>query len=191
MSAAVARPLADPGIRPEEPPRRRLEVVPTRAQRRARPRLLPAVITMAGIGAVLMGQLLLSIVLADGAYQIAALQAEQRDLQRQQDALAEDLEIASSTQNLTASAEQLGMVASGAPAFLDVSTGAIVGNAAPAGGSLIGSGQLVGNLLTSDVPPLEPTATDDPPTIEGSTPPPTGEVATPTAPGSIPSPTTR
>src|SRR5690606_10749752 len=90
MSAATAtaRPLRGPAHEPV----RRLEVVTTRAQRAARPRLLPAVITVAGIVGILLGQLLLSIVLADGAYTIAGLQAEQRDLLRDQEALSEQLE---------------------------------------------------------------------------------------------------
>lgn len=186
MSAAVARPL----VQPAESPRRRLEVVPTRAQRRARPRLLPAVITMAGIGAILLGQLLLSIALAEGSYQIAELQAEQRDLLREQDRLAEELSVASSTQYLTTQAERLGMVASGAPAFLDLSTGAIIGDATPAGGSLIGSGQLVGNVLVGEVPPLA-LPTGEEPTVGGATPPADSGSTPPAAPGAIPSPTTR
>lgn len=183
MSAATARPLR----RPEHEPVRRLEVVPTRAQRRARPRLLPAIITVAGIAGILLGQLLLSIVLADGAYTIAGLQAEQRDLLREQEALSEQLEIASSTQVLTTRAEQLGMVASGAPVFLDLSTGAVIGSPSRAGGSLVGSGQLIGNVLVGDLAPLDqPTDSALPPgTVQ---PPPDAPAADP---GTLPSPTTR
>jgi hypothetical protein len=129
-------------------PRRHLEIAPTRAQRRARPRLIHAVVTVAGIGAVLLGQLLLSIVVADGAYQISALQSQQRDLMREQEALTEALELRSSTQNLIANAEQMGMVASGNPVFLDLITGAVSGAATAAGGSLTGGqGNLIGNSL--------------------------------------------
>ncbi|MBW8870798.1 MAG: hypothetical protein JF618_01000, partial [Leifsonia sp.] len=79
-------PASTPRTRPH------IEVAPTRAQRRARPRLVPAIVTVAGIGVVLLAHLLLSIVLADGAYQISALQTEQRDLLRDQQALSERLE---------------------------------------------------------------------------------------------------
>lgn len=146
MSAvpAVARPRRAPA--PE--PRKHLEIAPSRAQRRARPRLVHAILTVAGIGVILLGQLLLSILLADGAYQISGLQAEQRDLLRQQEALTESLEQRSSTQNLIANAEQMGMVVSGNPVFLDLATGAVSGSASAAGGSLLGGqGNLIGNAL--------------------------------------------
>jgi hypothetical protein len=162
---------------------------------------------MSGIGVILLAQLLLSIVLADGAYTISDLQGAQRDLQRQEQALTEQLEVLSSTQNLTANAEHLGMVASGNPVFLDLSTGAVSGNPTPAGGSLTGSsGNQIGNslLIGSTLVDPQPTAgagasgstmgsgatgdagsTGDSLTTGGSTPP------TPSAPGTIPSPTTR
>lgn len=124
---AYARPVRPAA--PEAPaPRRHLEIAPTRAQRRARPRVAHAVVTVAGIGAILLTQLLLSFVLADGAYYIASLQTEQRDLLREEQALAEHLELLGSTQNLTANAEALGMVASGNPMFLDVSDGHVSGS---------------------------------------------------------------
>jgi hypothetical protein len=110
--------------------------------------VLPAIVTVAGIGVILLAQLLLSIAVADGAYQIADLQGAQRDLQRQEQALTENLEVLSSTQNLTANAENLGMIASGNPVFLDLSTGAVSGNPTAAGGTLTGvSGNQIGNSL--------------------------------------------
>lgn len=183
-ATATARPLR----RPDHEPVRRLEVVPTRAQRRARPRLLPAVITVGGIAAILLGQLLLSLALADGAYTIAGLQADQRDLLREQEALAEQLEIASSTQALTTRAEQLGMVASGAPVFLDVSTGAISGSPSAAGGSLVGSGQLIGNVLVGELAPLDAPIDPADPTVPPGAPTADAPAADP---GMLPSPTTR
>ena len=66
--------------------------------------------------------------LADGAYQISSLQSDQRDLLREEQALDEQLELLGSTQNLTANAEALGMVASGNPVFLDVATGGVSGS---------------------------------------------------------------
>jgi hypothetical protein len=177
------RPASEPRTRPH------LEVAPTRAQRRARPRLLPAVITMAGIGAILLAQLLLSIVVADGAYTISDLQRDQRELQRQEVALTEQLEILSSTQNLTANAEHLGMIASGNPVFLDVTTGEVSGNPTPAGGALTGtSGNQIGNVLLTDTA-LVDAGTDTTvdaggsPIVGGST------TTAPPAPGTIPSPT--
>ena len=57
------------------------------------PRVVYALVTIAGIGVILLAQLLLSIVLADGAYQISGLQAEQRELLRQEHALTEELQV--------------------------------------------------------------------------------------------------
>lgn len=192
-----ALPLAAPRPARTPAPRRHLEVAPTRAQRRARPRVLPAIITVSGIGAILLAQLLLSIVLADGAYTIAELQTEQRDLQRQEQALTEELEVLSSTQNLIANAENLGMVASGNPVFLDLSTGAVSGNPTPAGGSLTGSsGNQIGNALLSDATLVEPASADETAgTAQGSSAQSSSGSggsagSSSSSPGTIPSPTT-
>lgn len=142
---ALARPL-----RQERPEERtpHLEIAATRAQRRARPKLVYALVVVGGIGVILLAQLLLSIVVAGGAYRISSLQLQQRDYSRQQAALNEKLDVLGSTQNVAAKAEGLGMVPSGSPVFLDATTGAVTGTASPAGGSLIGaSGNLVGNSL--------------------------------------------
>lgn len=186
MSALPAEPR--PGRRPA-PAGPRLEIAPSRAQRRARPRLVHAVITMAGIAAILMAQLLLSIVLADGAYQISALQSQQRDLLRQQQALSENLEVLSSTQNLIANAERMGMVASGNPVFLDLATGAVSGNPTAAGGSLTGGqGNLIGNALvtTSMVIGADPAPDGGDGAAAGG-----AAGPGPSAPGTLASPTTR
>lgn len=185
-----ALPLASPRPASSPQPRRHLEVAPTRAQRRARPRLLPAVVTMAGIGLILFTQLMLSIVLADGAYRIADLQRDQRDLQRQEQALTEQLEVLSSTQNLTANAEHLGMIASGNPVFLDLTTGAVSGTPTAAGGSLTGSsGNQIGNSLITSSTLVDPAAPDAQAAgssgTGGSTTPP------PASTGTIPTPTSR
>jgi hypothetical protein len=186
-----ALPLASPRpVRAPHQPRRHLEVAPTRAQRRARPRLLPAVITMAGIGVILLTQLMLSIVLADGAYRIADLQTAQRDLQRQEQALTEQLEVLSSTQNLTANAEHLGMIASGNPVFLDLTTGAVSGNPTPAGGSLTGSaGNQIGNSLITTPTLVDLTASSS--ETAGSSGSGGSTAAPPASTGTIPSPTNR
>ncbi len=189
-----ALPLSSPRPTRSTPPHRHLDVAPVRASRRARPRVLPAIVTIAGIGVILLAQLLLSIVLADGAYTIAGLQTEQRDLQRAEQALTEDLALLSSTQNLIANAENLGMVASGNPVFLDLSTGAVSGSPTAAGGTLTGSGNQIGNSLLTGTALVERTpATTENPQLEtegsaivgGSGP------QTSSSPGTIPSPTTR
>jgi hypothetical protein len=189
-----ALPLSSPRPSRSTPPRRHLDVAPTRASRRARPKVLPAIVTIAGIGVILLAQLLLSIVLADGAYTIAGLQTEQRDLERLEQSLTEDLEVLSSTQNLTANAENLGMVASGNPVFLDLSTGAVSGSPTAAGGTLTGSGNQIGNALLTGATLVEQTpATPETPQAEteGSSVYGGSGAQTPSSPGTIPSPTTR
>jgi len=200
MSAvAVARPLRQPGGRPAEQPRRHLEVVPTRAQRRARPRMLPALITIGGIGVILLAQLLLSIVIADGAYQISGLQSQKHDAVLQQHALSEQLDLLASPQHLAANAEALGMVASGNAVYLDAKTGAVTGSRSAVGGSMLGSGDQVGNVLLTGTALVTPnaagtgttTTTDASGDSQASTDAGTGGAGQdPQTPGLLPSPTT-
>jgi len=158
LPASTARPLRRPA-RPAETPRRHLEVVPTRAQRRARPRMLPALVTVGGIGVILLAQLLLSIVIADGAYQVTKLQSAKHDAVLQQHALSEQLDLLASPQHLAANAEALGMVASGSAVYLDAKTGAVSGTAGAPGGSLLGSGDQVGNVLLTGTALVTPSPT--------------------------------
>ncbi|WP_168200408.1 hypothetical protein [Protaetiibacter larvae] len=149
MSATQAVLLPTGSPRADE--RRHLEIAPSRAQRRARPRIYAALVAVAGIVAILLAQLLMSIVLADGAYRISSLQREQRDLGRDRNAALERLEALSSTQSLLQNATALGMVPSGNPVFLDVSAGQPLGVSAPASGQQVGSGgNLVGNAILAD-----------------------------------------
>ncbi len=149
MSLATA---TDPRRHPSSAPAptRHLEIAPSRAQRRARPRLAHVLVTLGGIGVILLAQLLLSIWIADGAYQVNSLQTEQTHLQRSQRALGEQLDQLGSPQSIAARAEQLGMVQSGNPAYLDLSTGAVSGTpSAGDTGVIAGSGDLVPNSLVA------------------------------------------
>ncbi|WP_167139796.1 hypothetical protein [Diaminobutyricimonas sp. TR449] len=146
-----------PTTAPAESPTRHIEVVPTRQQRRARPRMLYAAVTIGGVFAILIAQLLISIVLSDGAYQISALQSEQKELSRSAGTLTEELDLLASPQHLAASAEALGMVSNSNPAFLRLTDGAVLGAPATAdatAGSVIGPGGslLVPNSLLDGVP---------------------------------------
>ena len=151
---AFATPLRSPA---EEQHTRHIEIVSSRDQRRARPRLVYAIVVVAGLFVLVIAQLLLSIVVSDGAYRIAALQTSQRDLGREQQALSEQLDLLSSPQNLSTQAESLGMVLSNtSPVFLRLSDGAILGTAtaADAGESVITgtAGRLLPNSLRARVP---------------------------------------
>ncbi|WP_374010259.1 hypothetical protein [Leifsonia sp. LS-T14] len=140
----------------EEPKRTHLEVVPTRSQRRARPRALYAAISVGTLLCVVVAQLLLSIGISQGAYQLNSLQAEQTQLQRSYQAVSEDLNRVSSPQNLAANANALGMVSNSSPAYLRLSDGAVLGAPLPANGAagtVTGTqGNLVPNSLLAGVP---------------------------------------
>lgn len=181
-------------------PRRHLEIAP-RTSRRNRPRVAHIVVTVGGIGAILLIQLLLSFVLADGAYYISTLQGQQRDLLREQQALDERLEVLGSTQNLTANAEALGMVASGNPLFLDIASGGVSGSGSAPGAlpqNLIANSLLDGSTV---IDPAALAAAQAAEAASGDTGTSTLTAATtstasstgpaPTSPGTIPSPTTR
>lgn len=158
---AYARPSAYPApsapLRPVAQPH--IEIVTTRAQRSARPKVVYAIATVISLFAIFGAQLLLSIVVSDGAYQIAALQSQQKELVRTQQDLTERLDLRNSTQYLAASAAKLGMVPGSSPQFLDLSTGAV----SPAPGTIDSSGcggtcNLVANSLLGGVPLIDPKA---------------------------------
>ena len=148
-------PLAEPRQHP-----RHIEIVSTRAQRRARPKLAYAVVTIASLFTIFAAQLLLSIVVSDGAYQVSALQDQQKDLLRTEDALTEKLNVLDSTQNLSAQAAHLGMVPNSAPYAIDLGTGRVYGlpgSADPAGCG--GKCNLITNSQLAGVPMVDPNAT--------------------------------
>jgi len=183
--------------RPQERQRaaqpRRIEIVTTRAQRRARPKSFYAVLAVSAVFALFLAQLMLSIVLSDGAYQISSLQAEQKQLSRTEQDLAEKLDLLASPQSLAQRAESLGMVVgTSSPAFLRLSDGALVGTPVAAtgtAGALGADGGLVANslLLPGTEAEISPTTTetDGAPAQNADA----GSVASTN--GALPSPTTR
>jgi hypothetical protein len=153
---AYARPATRPASRPAARPP--LQVVTTRAQRKARPKVAYAVVTVSSLFLIFAAQLLLSIVVSDGAYQIQSLQTQQKELLRTEQALQENLAVLSSTQNLATQAAHIGMVPNpGRPYSLDLSTGAIFevpGSTVPCGGTC----NLVPNAMLGGVPLVSPVA---------------------------------
>ena len=163
MSTNLAVTLPARSPRREEP-QRRIEIVSTRTQRRARPKPMYAIIVVTGLFAVFIVQLLLSIVISDGAYSISKLQQQEADLARSAQSLTEQVDVLGSTQNLATQAESLGMVLSSTtPAFLDLATGEVVGksksSASATAGALGGDGSLVPNSLLGTEETVDP-ATD-------------------------------
>lgn len=155
MSAAFAYAVPRERALPAEDTRH-IRVVSTPTQRRARPKVFYALVTIAGVFALFIAQLLMSIVISDGAYQISSLNAQQRQLDREQQALTEQLNLLSSPQNLATRAESLGMVLSTTtPVFLSLADGSIIGRegSGARGEALVGNkSNLVPNSLLGDLP---------------------------------------
>jgi hypothetical protein len=134
---------------------RHIEIVSTRGQKRARPRVVYALVAVAGLFVILMAQLLLSIWLSDGAYQISALQQSQRELSRDQQTLNESLNVLQSPQNLAGRASALGMVMNtGSQGFLSLTGGVSRAPTAAASGTTVpvAAATLTPNsLITPDI----------------------------------------
>ncbi len=138
--------------RPAEP-QRRLRPVPEPGARR-KPRLAYAIIALGGVAVIGVAQLLLSIAVAQGAYEIDGYHLRQAELAREEQKLAEDLDRVESPQYLAMNAEALGMVPNAAPVYLRLSDGVVLGEPTPAVGGGAASGPLVPNALLDGVPPV-------------------------------------
>ncbi len=200
------------------PGTRSLEIVTTRGQRRARPRLVVAIGTVAGLFAILTAQLLLSIATSEGAYEISTLQARQGEIARDQQVMAESLEVLEAPQHLSAEAQAMGMVANSSAAYLRLADAAVLGTPSAASSSAAlrtadDGTSLIPNSLLSDVPlvaaggeagtarePRSAEATGPTPTgqslpgttqsLPGTTEAGTGTVQPPVPPAGIPTPST-
>jgi hypothetical protein len=145
------------------PQPRRVQIVTTRAQRRARPKLVYALGATGVLFAIFLAQLLITIALSSGAYTISGLQSTQQNLGRTASSLGEKLDTLGSSQNLQANALALGMVSSSQAAFLRLSDGSVLGNATPAGTAASpadvqnASGDSVPNSLLTTIPLIKST----------------------------------
>ncbi|RKR74313.1 hypothetical protein [Frondihabitans australicus] len=138
----------------DEQPRRRspIEIVTSRAQRSARPRIVYALIATAALFVLLLTQLGISIALSNGAYRISALQDEQTVLSRSQQKYSEKLNVLSSPQNIANNATALGMVRNQNPVYLDLNTETVYGTPTAASKDAATSGNLVANSLLKGIP---------------------------------------
>jgi hypothetical protein len=167
MSAnlAYATPLRRPREAVEAVPQypRRVQIVTTRAQRHARPKLVYALGATAVIFAIFLAQLLITISLSSGAYKITDLQSTEQELGRTASSLNEKLDTLGSSQNLQANALALGMVNSSQAAFLRLSDGSVLGTATAAGSAALGastqngSTDSVPNSLLATIPLIKST----------------------------------
>lgn len=162
------------------------------AGRRRRPKIAYAAVVVVGVFAIVAGQLLLSIALSDGAYQISSLQSQKKELDRTAQALGEQVATKSSPQSLASSAETLGMVSNTSPVYLRLSDGAVLGDPAPAtkdAGGVIGGASLLANAALTGTSPQIPQIPQIPQTPAA----PAAQAGPPTVAwqGQLPAPTTR
>ena len=134
-----------------------VEVGTTRSQRRARPRLVAAILTVAGLFAILAAQLLLTIATSEGAYEISALQSKENELARDEQKLVEQLQVLEAPQHLAEEAHALGMVPSSSAAYLRLSDSTVLGVATVASASAAlrtaeDGSSLIPNALLDEVP---------------------------------------
>jgi hypothetical protein len=96
------------------------------------PKLRYIVVTLSGIFSILGIQLLLSIAVSGGAYEISALKGEMRKSHQELQIVAEDISALNSPGTLAGLATAMGMVADNNPAYLRLSDGVVIGEAQPA-----------------------------------------------------------
>ena len=108
-------------------------VSPLRPERASRGVFALVVTGLLGVGMVLI--LVINTSLAQGAFTISELQAQQSTLTQQEQTLAEAVAAAAAPESLEEQARALGMVPSENPVFLDVTTGAVLGKPKAAGGA--------------------------------------------------------
>jgi hypothetical protein len=183
---------------PQETPRRHIEIVATRSQRQARPRIIYALSAVTAMAAIVVSQLLLSVGISQSAYEISTLQSRQVELGRTAESLSEDLVRASSPQSLAANAAALGMVSNSNPVYLRLSDGVVLGapqqaKGTPAGGTtLVPNSLLAGAPLVTQLPPPGAQGTGVPTGTSGA-----ASVASPVKPADVqvkdglPTPATR
>jgi cell division protein FtsB len=123
--AAVPRAL----VRSYAPKSTTVRVVALRRSRAAGPPFVAVVVLILTLG--LLGLLAVNTVLAQDAFRLHALQADGRALADREQALQRELRDLQSPLVLAARATELGMVPGGAPAFLDLAGGEVLGRPAP------------------------------------------------------------
>lgn len=127
-----------------------IQIVATKAQRKARPRAFYPIITMFVIFGIIIAQVLVSVAVSSGAYEIAALQQSNKELGRTYQTTNQDIDRLSSPQNLAANAAALGMVNNATPVYLRLSDGAVLGSPIPAkatAGAAASSAKVPNSLL--------------------------------------------
>ena len=123
----AARPAPAPRRAPARPPLAVVAPAPWRPKRA--PFVLLSLVVVA-LG--LLGLLVLNTVLAEDAFRRHELERESAHLREREQELARDVAALEAPERLAARAAELGLVPAGAPAFLRLSDGAVLGAVTPA-----------------------------------------------------------
>lgn len=174
---------------PAAAPARRLRLVPD-AVRGRKPRIAYAIIALGAIILVAAAQLVLSVAMTQGAYELDSLRVQQTKLERDRQIVGEELDALQSPQNLARNAEELGMVPNTTPVYLRLSDGAVLGQPQAAGGGAAASGPLVPNSLIADVPLVNQPLAGDNASGGAVTEPPSDAGQPIVPPGALPTPDT-
>jgi hypothetical protein len=145
---------AAPALRPVEHSGARTGRRPG-AHPRRQPRVAFGIVAVVGALAIAGVQMGLSIVTTQGAYEVKALAAQQRDVTYEKQILEDKIAGLSSPQFLAANAAALGLVAGGEPNYLRLSDGTTVGTqegASDASSIEALSRAAVSNALVTGVP---------------------------------------
>lgn len=131
-----------------------IEFVASKANRKARPKAFYPLIAMAVVFGIIISQLLLSVAVSSGAYEIAELSQQNKELSRTHQTMTQDIDRLSSPQNLASNAGVLGMVNNATPVYLRLSDGAVLGSpvAAKNAAGAASSSARVPNSLLNGVP---------------------------------------
>ena len=142
-------PAPSPAARPSRDHLRPVD--PSRPAARPRSVRSPLAVALTGVGillAILATQLGLSIAVSQGAYEVRALELEQRDLTRVERVLSQNVDKLASPQNLAENASKLGMVQNATPAALRLSDhkvrGSLTARTSDVGSNLVPNSALVG-----------------------------------------------
>ena len=122
------------------------------------PKLRYIVVTLGGIFAILGGQLLLSISVSSGAYEISSLKSEMRTSQQSLQIVGEEIGALNAPDTLASLATSMGMVEDNNPAYLRVSDGIVLGEAQPA--TPAEQAGIVGVTAGTETPVLVPIISD-------------------------------
>lgn len=113
--------------------------------RRVQPRQV--IILLAVIGVAIVGQLLLSIGLADGSYQIESLTQQKKQLTRQVQQVSEEISTLNSPQSLAERGTEMGMEPSTQVTFLSLAKSAAIGTVDSKGVQVKSGDGTVSNVL--------------------------------------------